>query len=126
MGIFNFITGIFSKEEAEPEVNNTSHPNPIYDNLPGSLFRQEFSSHKNAVLLDVRTGMEVKMGTLPGAIHIDVTSLSFNQKIAKLDKSKTYFVYCRSGNRSNNACQIMHKQGFDVRNLLGGMGAYPQ
>jgi rhodanese-related sulfurtransferase len=39
-----------------------------------------------------------------------------------LDSSKTYFVYCRSGARSAQACQIFKLNGFDsCYNLLGGI-----
>ncbi len=51
---------------------------------------------------------------------------SFAQKVAALDKDKTYFVYCRSGNRSGNACEMMSKDGFkNLYNLSGGMMNWP-
>jgi rhodanese-related sulfurtransferase len=38
-----------------------------------------------------------------------------------LDKSKNYYVYCRSGNRSGQACAIMQSVGFETaHNLVGG------
>lgn len=96
-----------------------------FDNLPGNLFKQEYKASSNAVLLDVRTKGEVASGTLPGAKNVDFMSADFATKVAALDKSKTYFVFCRSGNRSGQACKTMFKMGFDVRNLMGGIGAYP-
>ncbi len=129
MAFSAFIKSLFGgsheTEVADLPENTTKHPHPVYDNLPGNLFKKEFQASKNAVLLDVRTAMEVRSGALPGALHIDIMSPSFAQKIAVLDRSKTYFIYCRSGNRSAQACQIMHRQGFDVRNLMGGIGAWP-
>lgn len=130
--MLNFLKNLFSgaaTETAEPEaaiLNTTSHPNPQYDNLTGQLFKQELKDNPNAVLLDVRTPMEVRAGALPKAINIDIMSSNFTKQIAALDKSKTYLVYCRSGNRSAQACKIMYKMGFDVRNLLGGIGAFPK
>jgi rhodanese-related sulfurtransferase len=42
--------------------------------------------------------------------------------IEALDKSQTYFVYCRSGARSAQACQIFKQKGIvDCYNLLGGI-----
>jgi rhodanese-related sulfurtransferase len=38
-----------------------------------------------------------------------------------MDKSKTYFLYCRSGNRSSQACRYMQESGFNTYNLVGGM-----
>ncbi|MEX0273681.1 MAG: rhodanese-like domain-containing protein, partial [Flavobacteriaceae bacterium] len=41
--------------------------------------------------------------------------------LQKLDTSKNYYVYCRSGNRSAQACAIMGSLGFgNVYNLEGG------
>lgn len=130
--MFNFLKNIFgnaaTEDAAIEEVlaNNTSHPNPQFDNLNGQLFKKELKNNPNAVLLDVRTPMEVRSGALPDAVNIDFMSNAFAKQVAALDKSKTYLVYCRSGNRSGQACQLMHKMGFDVRNLLGGVGAFPK
>lgn len=38
-----------------------------------------------------------------------------------LDKSHTYYVYCRSGKRSHNACIKMQKQGLKVFDMEGGI-----
>ena len=47
---------------------------------------------------------------------------SFIKGLEKLDKEKSFFVYCRSGNRSAKACMIMDQMGFSkTYNLLGGM-----
>lgn len=73
------------------------------------------------VLIDVRTPGEVAKGKIAKAKEINVTDLSFKQNVLKLDKSKTYVVYCRSGQRSSRACNIMTKAGFEnVYNLQGG------
>lgn len=71
-----------------------------------------------AVLLDVRTPAEFASGHLEGAINIDVQSPDFNQKVAQLDPSATYLVYCRSGNRSGQAIDRMQGMGFtDLTNI---------
>jgi len=49
---------------------------------------------------------------------------SFPAKVMDLDKTKSYYVYCRSGGRSASACQFMDKQGLTVYNLLGGIQAW--
>jgi rhodanese-related sulfurtransferase len=98
---------------------------PRRANLSGPAFKKQLNETPNAVLLDVRTPDEFAGGTIPGALNVDFFSTSFTQKVDKLDKSATYFVFCRSGNRSGQACKIMHQMGFDVRNLSGGIGAYP-
>ena len=128
--MFQFVKNLFGGSDTsthEPEVvNETSHPNPVYNQLPGNIFKQEFQKDKNAVMLDVRTAMEVKSGMLPKAQQIDIMSSNFNKTVAALDKSKTYYIYCRSGNRSGQACKTMNQMGFNVRNLMGGIGAWPK
>jgi rhodanese-related sulfurtransferase len=64
-------------------------------------------------------------GHLANAINIDVEGAQFNSDVAKLDKSKTYAVYCRSGRRSAIATDEMSKLGFKTLfNLEGGTGAW--
>lgn len=77
---------------------------------------------KDYMLLDVRTPQEFRNGHIPGAVLLDIYDPEFKNKIEKLDKDKTYYVICRSGNRSGMACQVMHDMGFkDLYNLEGGM-----
>ncbi|MDZ7935825.1 MAG: rhodanese-like domain-containing protein [Emticicia sp.] len=88
--------------------------------------KQLITETSNAVILDVRTLAEHKQGGIDGAINIDIMESSFTQKVATLDKDKTYFVFCRSGNRSGSACEMMSKNGFkNLYNLSGGMMHWP-
>lgn len=77
----------------------------------------------NSVILDVRTADEIQeLGTIPNAMHIDIyKGQGFIDDLQKLDTSKAYFVYCKSGGRSAQACAIMNQLGFETaHNLLGG------
>jgi rhodanese-related sulfurtransferase len=80
----------------------------------------------NAVVLDVRTPNEVAEGIIPNAIHIDIfKGQGFIDEIKQLDKTKTYFVYCKSGGRSGQACAVMNQLGFEnAYNLLGGFSQW--
>lgn len=80
----------------------------------------------NAVVLDVRTPEEVAQGIIPNAIHIDIfKGQGFIDELKELDKTKTYFVYCKSGGRSGQACAVMNQLGFDnAYNLLGGFSQW--
>lgn len=76
---------------------------------------------EDVVILDVRTPGEFATGHIANAINIDAESGSFASQIESLDKTKTYAVYCRSGNRSGNATKIMAESGFtSLYNMLGG------
>lgn len=77
------------------------------------------------VILDVRTPDEYATGHIDGAILADVSDASFASRVAGLDRSATYFVYCRSGNRSAAATSFMIEQGFtSVFELDGGVIAW--
>ena len=80
-------------------------------------------SDTNGVVLDVRTKEEVEEGVIPNAIHIDIyKGQEFIDNVEKLDKSKNYYVYCKAGGRSAQACAIMNQLGFDnAYNLMGGI-----
>jgi len=83
----------------------------------------QLENDNNAVILDVRTDAEVADGIIPNAMHIDIhKGQGFIDELEALDKTKNYYVYCRSGNRSGQACAIMENLGFNnAYNLLGGM-----
>ena len=90
-------------------------------NLKVNEFAQKIADPA-VVILDVRTPAEFASGHIAGAVNVDFESGSFDQDIQKLENSKTYVVYCRSGNRSGQATSIMAKNGFSsVFNLNGGV-----
>lgn len=79
----------------------------------------------DVIILDVRTPAEKSEGFIPGHQMIDFMAQDFVEKINQLDKSKKYMVYCRSGNRSAEACNKMAELGFkNLFNLKGGIGAW--
>ena len=85
------------------------------------------AQNKDLVILDVRTSEETDLGIIPNAIIIDYKNSSFDSEIAKLDKSKSYLVYCRSGGRSVGASNKMIDLGFtDVTNMKGGYSAWSE
>jgi rhodanese-related sulfurtransferase len=94
----------------------------LVENLDAKTFETKLAVDKNAVLLDVRTPMEHQMFRIPNSILIDINSPMFMEEIDKLDKTKSYYVYCRSGNRSFHAGNYMLKAGFEkVFNLEPGI-----
>jgi rhodanese-related sulfurtransferase len=77
------------------------------------------------VVLDVRTPAEFASGHLEGAVNIDIESQDFATRVGELDRSVTYAVYCRSGNRSAAALTVMKELGFTgLHHLAGGIGAW--
>lgn len=93
-------------------------------NLNASTFKEKTSTDDQAIIVDVRTPEEEAEGLIPNSININIMESSFPAKVMDLDKSKTYYVYCRSGGRSVSACQFMEKQGLTTYNLEGGIQAW--
>ncbi len=80
---------------------------------------------RDTVILDVRTRGEQLGGVINGQRNMNVMDKKFKNNASKLDRSKTYLVYCRTGSRSRRACRIMAKQGFDkLFSLKGGFEAW--
>lgn len=92
-------------------------------NLSQTEWTEQLNADDNAVILDVRTEAEVAEKKIPNSINIDIyKGQGFVYQVEELDKSKNYYVYCRSGARSAQACNIMNQLGFDkTYNLLGGI-----
>lgn len=89
-------------------------------------FRSKVEKDPNAVILDVRTEEEVEEGIIPNAQNLDIyKGQEFVEELEKLDKSKNYYVYCRSGKRSVQAATLMENMGFEnTYNLLGGFSEW--
>ena len=85
-------------------------------------FIEQAKADTTSIILDVRTTEEYKEEHLAGARLLDfLNSEAFDAGVKLLDKSHTYYVYCRSGRRSHNACLKMKKQGFKVFDMEGGI-----
>jgi rhodanese-related sulfurtransferase len=92
------------------------------NNLNAELFAEKINQNQNAVLLDVRTVEEYIAERIPNSMLIDIYKPDFIMNIEKLDRSKSYFIYCRSGSRSSVAANEMVKLGFEnVYNLKNGI-----
>lgn len=89
-------------------------------------WRKQLAEDDNVVILDVRTEEEVADGYIPDAKNIDIyKGQEFIDEIDKLEKDKNYYVYCRSGKRSAQACTIMDQKGFkNTYNLIGGFSEW--
>lgn len=90
--------------------------------LSQQQWEEQLEKDDNAFVLDVRTPEEVEEGYIPNATNIDIyLGQDFLTEIQKLDKTKNFYVYCRSGNRSGQACAIMNSIGIaNAHNLVGG------
>lgn len=74
---------------------------------------------ENLNLIDVREDDEVSEGMIPRAVHIRMGDIP--DHLDQLDKNKEYIMICRSGGRSGRVCEYLMEQGYNVRNMVGGM-----
>ena len=96
----------------------------MYQSVDVATFA-EIIQDSNVVLLDVRTPSEYQAGHIPGAILIDVTQADFLPKCKQqLPIDKTIALYCRSGNRSKKAAQLLSQENYKVVELNTGFNSW--
>ncbi|MDB3901887.1 rhodanese-like domain-containing protein [Flavobacteriaceae bacterium] len=90
--------------------------------LNQSKWASDIENTSNTIL-DVRTPEEFNEGYIPKSINLNIyDASSFMSKIQSLNKENNFYIYCKSGARSSQACKIMSQLGFsNVYNLLGGI-----
>jgi rhodanese-related sulfurtransferase len=95
-------------------------------NLSQEEWANQLAKDENAVVLDVRTPEECQEGIIPNAILIDIyKGQGFIYEVDALDKTKNYYVYCKAGGRSAQACAVMNQLGFEnTFNLEGGFSLW--
>jgi rhodanese-related sulfurtransferase len=79
---------------------------------------------RSIVLLDVRTEVERQAQNIRGSLHLPLQQLGQRLKELEAYRAKEIICYCRSGNRSMSAAVLLHKRGFNVGNLRGGLAEW--
>lgn len=79
----------------------------------------------DALLIDVRTEAEFKSGHIEGALLLPIDQLQAKLSELPQDKATPLVVYCRSGNRSATAAQILLQAGYSQVYDLGGIIDWP-
>ena len=83
---------------------------------------RENRDNPDFIIIDVRTPEEFAEGHMENTINIDFRSETFDSEIGRLDRNKTYLIYCRSGNRSRGALDTMIELNFaEVYHLTVGI-----
>ncbi len=115
-GVFRHFLRKSSESETKPE---TKHPNVISN----EELTRKLAEGENFKILDVREPAEYSFHRIPGAISIPMGELE--QKLDSLPKDDEYVVVCRTGTRSDLACQLLSERGYSkVTNVVPGMSAW--
>lgn len=87
-------------------------------------YQARFGAHADHILIDVRTPEEFASGHIPGAVNISFDELA--QRLNEIPQDKPVVLYCGSGNRSNQAAQILERAGYTQIYDLGGIITWVQ
>jgi len=86
----------------------------------------QMNTNDSLLILDVRTEAELvgSLGQIEGVVNIPIDELE--ERIKELNEYKGYdiAVICRSGRRSAKGTNILNENGFNAKNVVGGMSAY--
>lgn len=95
----------------------------MYKNINFEQAKQIIDGN-SVIILDVRTEEEFITGHIMNAINIPVDELEY--RIEELeDKESIILVYCKSGNRSVMACEILEENGYMNVYNIGGVVDWP-
>ena len=87
--------------------------------LRGDMPISHWDSVDNAFLLDMREPVELAVEKVPGAVNIPMGQL--RSRLGELPRDREIHVICRSGQRAYYATRILLQNGFNARNISGGM-----
>lgn len=120
-----FLIGVFSACRNKPAETNKGNSTASFSSITPREARKRLDSEKGIILLDVRTMEEYQTGYIKDSILIPVDRLKEEAENQLKDKEATIFVYCRSGNRSVTAANILVDLGYKNVYNLGGINKWP-
>ena len=119
---------IYDLEEAElcyaPQFGSAKDPVNFAgmvaaDVLRGDMPISHWDAARTGFLLDVREPMELAVENVPGAVNIPLGQL--RARLGELPRDREIHVVCRSGQRAYYATRILLQNGFNAKNVSGGM-----
>ncbi len=94
-----------------------------YTTITPEQLKSRLDAGERIHLIDVREDEEVAQGMIPGALHLPLGQVP--QQLDRIPKEEEVIFICRSGYRSDQACQYLSSLGYKgTTNLIGGMIAW--
>jgi adenylyltransferase/sulfurtransferase len=119
---YNQFCGIAGAQESVSEsVVKTLPPQNGVAQISVAELKRRRDAGEQLFVLDVREPWEYQVANLGGYL---IPQGELPKRLAELDKSRPIVVQCKSGGRSQNAAELLQKQGFQVENLAGGILAW--
>jgi rhodanese-related sulfurtransferase len=101
---------------------DTATVDPVVETVSPERASEIIDGGDGVVVLDIRTPEEFAQARLAGAVNIDFYADDFQDRLAELDKDTDYVLYCRTGNRTSTAREMMRNLGFaSVHEVDGGI-----
>jgi NADPH-dependent 2,4-dienoyl-CoA reductase/sulfur reductase-like enzyme/rhodanese-related sulfurtransferase len=119
---------IYDLEEAElcyaPPFGSAKDPVNFAGMVAADILRDDmplchWGSLNGEFLLDVRNPPELAVENIPGALNIPLAEL--RARLKELPRDREILVFCRSGQRAYYATRILLQNGYQARNIAGGM-----
>jgi rhodanese-related sulfurtransferase len=117
--IFLVSCGNSSLEQTTVATNNT------FEVITASDAKDMMDNDSTIILVDVRELFEYQSEHIPGATLLPLGNIGSEAGSVLPDKSATYIIYCRSGNRSNTASQQLVDLGYESIYDMGGIIDWP-
>jgi NADPH-dependent 2,4-dienoyl-CoA reductase/sulfur reductase-like enzyme/rhodanese-related sulfurtransferase len=89
------------------------------DVLRGDMPLCHWDALSDGFLLDVRNPPEIAVQSVPGALNIPLPEL--RARLGELPRNREILIICRSAQRAYYATRILLQNGFNARNISGGM-----
>ena len=96
-----------------------------YNKLSAQEAKEIFDNEPNSIIIDVRTEGEFAASKIPNSINIPLSVIE-NEVLSRYPKKDTkLYLYCRSGNRSNQAANLLVNLGYNSVYDFGGIINWP-
>ena len=96
-----------------------------YEQITQEEAKQIMDTTNGYILLDTRTQEEYDQSHIPGALLIPHTEIAQRAEEELPDKDQVILVYCRSGNRSKQASEVLAELGYTNVKEFGGINTWP-
>ena len=96
-----------------------------YEQITQEEAKQIMDTTNGYIRLDTRTQEEYDQSHIPGALLIPHTEIADRAEEELPDKDQVILVYCRSGNRSKQASEVLAELGYTNVKEFGGIHTWP-
>ena len=120
------VAGVSAAKGEQPTPPLPSFGYGCIDKRAEDIYKMLTEEPSQIILLDVRTEAEYEAEhiQIEGVETKNIPLSEIEERLNELNKSKVLIVYCRSGARSRQACEILAQHNFTVFNLEGGITAW--